>query len=78
LRIVSVARSRNYWRYFGYYFRGYLFRGIRAGGLSGIARFYDVVVVDSEGNHGSVHVAFDPFFGPQMDVLDSKGSALVP
>jgi hypothetical protein len=78
LRIVSVTRSHNYFRYFGYYFSGYMFRGIRTGGLSSFSRFYDVVVVDSEGNHASVHVVFDPFFGPRMDVLYSKGSAVVP
>jgi hypothetical protein len=31
LRIVSVTRSYKYWRYFRYYFSGYMFRGSRSG-----------------------------------------------
>jgi hypothetical protein len=78
LRIVSVTRSQNYWRYFGYHFSGYLFRERRTRGISGLARLYDVVVVNSEGDRGSLHVVFDPFLGPQMNVLYSKGPALIP
>jgi hypothetical protein len=45
--------------------------------VSGTSRVYEVIVVDSEGNHGSVLVSFDPQFSSQMDVLDSHGLALV-
>jgi hypothetical protein len=46
--------------------------------VSGTARVYEVAVVDSEGNHGSVLVAFDPKFSSEMGVLDSHGLVLVP
>jgi hypothetical protein len=78
LRIVSVTRSYNYFRYLSFYFSGYIFRGIRTGGLSGSVRLYDVTALDAAGNNGSVHIAFDPLFGSQIDILYSKGLALTP
>jgi hypothetical protein len=71
LRVISVTRPYSYFRYF--------FRGIGAGSLSGITRFYVVAAEDSEGNRGNIHVAFDPLFGTgQPAVLESQGLILRP
>jgi hypothetical protein len=73
-RIISVTRSNVLFLVF----RLMISSTARRQNVSGTARVYDVVVVDSEGNHGSVFVAFDPQFSSRMDVLDSHGLALIP
>jgi hypothetical protein len=68
LRIISVTRSYNIFRYW--------FRGIS---VNNTARFYDVAVEDSEGNHGNVQIAFNSLFASgQVDVLDQQGLAPIP
>ncbi len=74
LRIISVKRLNL----FLLLFRLLISTTAHRRNVSGTARVYDVVVVDSEGNKGSVYVAFDPQFSSQMDVVDSHGLALVP
>jgi len=70
LRVISVTRSYNYFRY--------LIRGI-ANGLSSTTRFYDIAVEDSEGSRGDIHIAFDPLFGSgQLTVLKSEGLLVAP
>jgi hypothetical protein len=66
LRIISVTRSYNYFRFF------LLENGTR--GLSSITRFYHVAAEDYEGHRGHFNVAFDPLFGSgQPTVLGSQG-----
>jgi hypothetical protein len=66
LRIISVTRSRTRWRYW--------LRGI---GISTNARIYVATVEDSEGNPGSIHVAFEPLFGSgRLEVLEQRGVAI--
>jgi len=74
LRIISVKRLNL----FLLLFRLLISTTAHRRNVSGTARAYDVVVADSEGNHGSVYVAFDPQFSSQMEVVDSHGLALVP
>jgi hypothetical protein len=73
LRIISMKRLNPL-----LLFRLLISTTARRRNVSGTARVYDVVVADSEDNHGSVYVAFDPQFSSQMDVVDSHGLALVP
>jgi hypothetical protein len=68
LRIISVKRSYNVWRYW--------LRGI---GVANAVRFYVVAVEDSEGTRGDIHLAFDSLFGRgQVEVLEPQGLALTP
>jgi hypothetical protein len=73
LRIISVTRLNSFFLVF----RLMISTTAHRRNVSGTARVYDVVVADSEGNHGSVYVAFDPQFSSQMDVVDSHGLPLV-
>jgi len=69
LRIISITRSYNYFRYF--------IRRMGVDGLSSMTRFYEIAAEDSEGSQGDLHVAFDPLFGSgQLAVLESKGLLL--
>ena len=71
LRIISVTRSYNYYRYF--------FRGIVVSTISSVTRLYDIEVEDSGGNYSEVHIAFEPLFGSgKLDVLEPKGLESVP
>lgn len=68
LRIVSVARSYNIFRYW--------FRGIS---VTNTARFYDIAVEDSEGNQGNIQLVFDSLLAPRrLDVLGQQGLTLTP
>jgi hypothetical protein len=73
LRVISVTRFNTLFASF----RLLTSRTARRRSVGGTARVYDVVVADTEGNRGSVYVAFDPQFSSEMDVLDSHGLALI-
>jgi hypothetical protein len=74
LRIISVTRLNPFFLVL----RLMISTTAHRRNVSGTARVYDVIVADSEDNHGSVYVAFDPQFSSQMDVVDSHGLTLVP
>ena len=66
LRIISVTRSRNYWRYW-----------LRGLGITNSARLYVATVEDSEGKLGTLHIAFDSLFGRgRLEVLEQRGVAV--
>jgi len=68
LRIISVTRSYNLFRYW-----------LRGFGVSNTVRSYIVAVEDSEGARSDIHLAFDSLFGHgQMEVLQPPGLALAP